>query len=131
MPTDRNTPLPFRRHTTRLYWGRRQESARLGERAAGWPADVVVTDQSERVPSTTGRGCASLFGLWGCRRFWPLSAVACRWCVGGAFLPDGWHEAGGRVCGLGAQHRAAVRVGVGADRGRRPRQAVGSSAVAG
>lgn len=27
-------------------WDRGQESARLGERAAGWPVDVVVTDSS-------------------------------------------------------------------------------------
>ena len=53
-------------------------------------------------PAPCARHCS---GCWGCRRSCPLSAVACRWCIGGVFLPDGSHEAGERICGLGRSAR--------------------------
>ena len=96
-----------------------------GGRSAGGP------EGKPAVASAAGGGCGPLFGLLGlssvlaavCRR---LSVV--RWR---GFLPGGWHEAGGRVWGLGARREAAVCVGVGADRGRRPRRAAGSLAATG
>ena len=53
-------------------------------------------------PAPCARHCS---GCWGCRRSCPLSAVACRWCIGGVFLLDGSHEAGERICGLGRSAR--------------------------
>ena len=84
-------------------------------------------DCPEREMRSVARRCS---GCNGCRQSSPPSTIARRWCIGGA---SPRRVARSRRSGSGGRstRRRCVWVGVGANRGRRPRRPAGSLAVTG
>ena len=85
--------------------------------SGGALAGLLLQTTKPAVPSIAGRGCAPLFRLSELSSILPAVCrrpSVVRWR---GFLAGGSHEAGERIGGLGRSARAAVRVGVGADRG--------------